>query len=312
MTKHLYTFFLSTIWTCASAPFFMSPAHAQREPAASTKAPSAGARSQSTSSGSPAGSGTSPADIEGLFSDDQGQADATQANDRLEPDAPPPQHSVRSGERTVPAQGGQGRLRDITDLGKLEPLKDIAVIQKRYLPKTGRFEFYLGASDVMNDVFFANYGLSARLSYYFQERYGIEFVSLFLTNNPRQVVSDLSDHGVATKTFVAPKSFYGLDFKWSPIYGKMTWRNKRITPFDMYFSAGGGITGTNQKGSAPTLHLATGQVFAITKGMAFRWDLSWNFFNTTSTVSGSQTSSLYNNLLATLGVSFFFPEATYR
>jgi outer membrane beta-barrel protein len=276
-------------------------------------APAAWAQKAGSAAAPSSGSGTSAADIEGLFSEDPS---ADSSHDQLEPEkapdrpAPtelrPPTVSGRTNQSSGP------RLKEVTDLGRLEPLKDISVIQRRYLPKTGRFEIYLGAATVLNDVFFSNYGLSGRFAYYFQERYGIEFISEFLSNNPRGVVNDLRDHGVATKTFVAPKTFYGVDFKWSPIYGKMTWRNRRITPFDMYFSSGLGVTGTNQSGSEPTLHLGTGQVFALSKGMAFRWDLSWNFFNSKSTVSGSDASSLYNNLLVTLGVSFFFPEATYR
>jgi len=127
----------------------------------------------------------------------------------------------------------------------------------------------------------------------------------------RDSVKGLLDRGIQTQSFVTPKSYYGLDFKWSPIYGKMTWLNKSIVPFDMYFSAGLGSTATGEAGTDTTLHLGAGQIFAITQGTAFRWDISLNSFYAKSLVAGG-TSTLYNNLLVSLGVSFFFPEATYR
>lgn len=204
-------------------------------------------------------------------------------------------------------------IKDLSDLSKLSPFKDVAVIQKRFLPKTGRFELFGGGSLILNDAFFQSVGFSGRLAYYFQERYGVEFVSFLLSTSERQVTTDLHDkRGVSATSFVTPKSYIGLDFKYTPFYGKMTWLNKKITPFDLYFSIGGGSTTTNQGGSAPTLHIGTGQVFALSKSVAFRWDFSWNFFSATSNVSGAESSSTYNNLFITAGMSWFFPEATYR
>ncbi len=219
---------------------------------------------------------------------------------------------VVDDSKTAPAKD-EKEIKDVADLATLSEFKDVAVIQKRFLPKTKRFEAYGGMNGILNDKFFSSFGLSARIGYSFSERYGIELVSFLLTTTERQVTSDLRDRrGVTTTNFVTPKSYYGLDFKWTPVYGKMTWLNKRITPFDLYFSGGMGMTNTNQGRSEPTFHLGTGQIFAITKSSAFRWDFSWNFYSATSGVTGATQSGNYNNLLITLGASFFFPEATYR
>jgi outer membrane beta-barrel protein len=204
-------------------------------------------------------------------------------------------------------------INNVSDLGKLSEFSDVAVIQRRFLPRTGRFEIFGGPNLILNDAFFTSLGLSTRAAYYFQERYGLEFVGQFSSTSERAVTKDLRDlRGVTTTSLITPRNYFGLDFKWTPIYGKMTWFNRRITPFDLYFSVGAGSTTTNQGDSAPTLHLATGQAFALTKGMAFRWDFSWNFFNATSKVSGSSGASIYNNLFIMIGMSFFIPEATYR
>lgn len=257
-------------------------------------------------------SGTSSEDIEGIFNQDSGTAESSTTET--------PATSLDTSQPTIPAvknpngtanSGSDKKIRAVTDLAGLEPLADIAVIQKRYLPKTGRFEAYIAGTSVLNDVFFFNYGLEGRFTYYFQERYGVEFTAAFLTGSQRDSVKGLLGRGIQTQSFITPKGYYGLDFKWSPIYGKMTWLNKSIVPFDMYFSLGLGSTSTSQAGTDPTLHLGSGQIFAITKSSAFRWDISLNSFYAKSLVQGG-SSTLYNNLLLSLGVSFFFPEATYR
>jgi len=252
--------------------------------------------------------------IENLFSKDD-----PSVNSSSNPTQAPSQSATQNPSEQLDLDGDSSRtsgtqketLKGVSDLSKLDPFSDVAVIQRRFLPKTKRFEAFGALSLVMNDAFFLNYGVNGRLAYYFRERYGVEFVASALANTTRQVTDDLRNKlGVVTTAFVTPTSYFGLDFKWVPIYGKMSWRNKNIIPFDLYFSLGGGSTTTNQGGSAPTLHLGTGQVFAKTQSMAFRWDFSWNMFNTTSSTGGG--SSLYNNLFLSLGVSFFFPGATYR
>ncbi|MNT62394.1 hypothetical protein D3C72_2001130 [compost metagenome] len=96
---------------------------------------------------------------------------------------------------------------------------------------------------------------------------------------------------------------------WVPIYGKMSLFNENIIPFDLYFAGGYGSTETQLNTSASTLHVATGQIFALSKSIAFRWDFSWNFYN--AKTEDNETNS-FNNLFLTVGMSWFFPEAKYR
>jgi outer membrane beta-barrel protein len=201
--------------------------------------------------------------------------------------------------------------KELSDLGRLAPFSDVAVIQKRYLPKTNRFEFYPAIGNVLNDVFFLNPILSGRLSFSFTEKYAVEAVAFGSSKAERDVVRDLRSRGVLTEGFVFPQSYYGLDFKWSPIYGKMGFFNNSIIPFDQYFLIGGGVTNTNQKTSPTTFHLGTGQIYALSKWMAARWDVSCYWYSSKSTV-GTGGEGNYMNIHLTLGLSFFFPGATYR
>lgn len=218
--------------------------------------------------------------------------------------------------QTVQTKSGEVEMKGVSDLANLAEFKDIAVIQKRFLPKTGRFEGFGGLNGVLNDKFFITLGINARLAYFFNERWAIEGLGMAFATGEKSATKGLKDRGVITTNFVSPTSFYGADVRWTPVYGKMSFINRKITPFDLYFSAGLGMTNTKSgdtTGSSPTFHLGTGQVFAITKSAAFRWDFSWNFYSATSTATnGPSASSTYNNLFLTVGASFFFPEATYR
>lgn len=235
-------------------------------------------------------------EMETLFSDQQKQADRAE-------------EQAESQQAEKPADV---EVKELSDLAKLAPFSDVAMIQKRFLPRTGRFEAFIAASTILNDAFFTSVGADARLAYYFTEKYGLELVGMYMASTDRRTTKDLREKiGISTTSLVMPKSYFGLDFKWSPVYGKMTLRNKRIVHFDMYFSAGGGST-SHSAGSSPTVHLGTGQNFAINKSTTFRWDLSLNMYSATSRVRAGETSASFQNLFLGAGVSFFFPEAGYR
>lgn len=227
-----------------------------------------------------------------------------------------PEESVRA--EMTPTKKEEARLNELKDLNQMVPFSEISVIQKKYLPKTERFEFYVGLGLTTNTPWFLNYGGKLDLSYNFTEIFGIGISTLFLTSSERQVAKEIHDNnGLTADQFIYTKGYYGLDLKFSPVYGKISYLNENIINYEMYFSLGGGISSTNsQEKDVPTVHLATGQIFAISKSMAFRWDYSINLFQATpvgtSTSGAAMEKNLYNDFVLTAGLSFFFPEAGYR
>lgn len=210
------------------------------------------------------------------------------------------------------------RVKSLTDLNRLAPFSDISVIQKKFLPKTGRFQLFTAAGLTTNSPWFINLGLKANIGYHFNESFGLEFSGMFLSNSEGESAKEIrSNNNLQPDKFVITKYNMGLDLIWSPIYGKISTLENEIIPFDMYFSFGAGMAGTNsQEKTVPTFHAGTGQIFALTKSMAFRWDYSWNFYQATPVADAASTSApakgTYNDLIFTAGVSFFFPEANYR
>lgn len=199
---------------------------------------------------------------------------------------------------------------ELAGLGKLAPFSDIAVITKRFLPKTHRFELFPNFGLVMNDAFFSDLVIGGRLGFYFTENWGIEASAMSISTSNKTVTNELQNLVVQTQSLSTPTSFVGADVKWDPIYGKVAFMNNSIVPFDFYFSGGAGVTGTNGGSSAPTVHLGAGQIFALTKWAAGRWDISWYGYSATSPVNN--TTNFFTNLHATIGMSFFFPGAEYR
>lgn len=212
----------------------------------------------------------------------------------------------------------QSKMKSISELNKLSPFTDVSMIQRKFLPKTERFQIFGGLSLSTNSPWFFSAGGKLGFSYNFAERYGVEFSALYLSSFEKESAKEIRDNNsLRPDRFILGKSNLGLDFVWSPIYGKITTLDQKIVPFDMYFSFGGGTMGTNStEKNVPAVHLATGQIFALSKALALRWDYSGYFYNATPVAdSGSTTTpsaNTYSDLILTVGVSFFFPEVNYR
>ena len=207
-------------------------------------------------------------------------------------------------------------VQTLSDLATLAPYTDVAVIQRRFLPKSGRAELTAGAFSNLNNPFFNSIGVGLRAAYYVRERYALEVMGALATTSSRQVTDDLAKgvNKISTDNVVTSKGFAVAAFKWNPIYGKITWLNRTIVPFDLNFNLGGGVTFLENNNTAPTVHLGTSQVFALSKGMAFRWDLIWNYYQANVTDATTQQKSTLdqNDLFLGVGMSFYFPEAKYR
>jgi outer membrane beta-barrel protein len=258
--------------------------------------PPSAASSSSTGSGINGNGSSTDQEIESLYDKDDVKPQARKA----------PTNSQRAN--------GAKEMQSLSDLATLAPFSDVAVIERRFLPKTNRFEFSGSVFANLNNPFFNSFGGGLRGAYYLTERYAVEGLVAFSATSSRQVTDDLlHNRSIRTDNVVTSRGYEILAFKWNPIYGKMTWLNKSIVPFDLNFDIGLGATQTSENQSEPTLHIGTSQVFAYSKSMAFRWDLTWNGYNAHAhDDSGNPTTLFQNDLFLGIGVSFYFPEATYR
>lgn len=206
------------------------------------------------------------------------------------------------------------------DLPKLSAFSDITVIQKRYMPKTNRFQLYGGVDFLTNNPFFDSYGFNGRFSFFFTESLGLEIGFWSHSVAPKTVTTDLqSKYNITTKTMLSSLGYLGASLVYTPFYGKMTFLDKIIIPYDLYFSVGGGTTQTSYTDkSAPSVHLGTGEIFSITKSFAWRWDLSYITYTATvpevrdDGVMTPGKKQALSDLYLGIGLTILFPGASYR
>lgn len=225
----------------------------------------------------------------------------------------------------------QLKIKSFSDLQQLTPYESVSVIQKRYLPKTYRSEFNLSASAVINHTFFYLGGASLRAGFFIREDHGFGLEGfVFFTPVDKVVTREMigPPNLILPFTNMFSKFYGGVYYKWSPIFGKFSFLNKKIVYFDMYFTVGGGmshfIPGLSQERMAaligdkppvpagkffPALNMGLGQVFAFSQSWAFNWDLKW-FHNFVKMSDQSYNFSVNINL--SLGINYYFPEAGYR
>src|SRR5690606_29752413 len=159
-------------------------------------------------------------------------------------------------------------IESVTDLATLQNFEDIAVIQRRFLPKTKRLEISGVGFTNLNNPFFNNLGAGLKLAYHFSEAWGVEGLANWCGVAAADVTKELEKNGVSTANVVTAKAFMGGAIRWSPIYGKISLLNRSIVPFDLGFSGGLGLTKTEESSGEPTLYLGTNQIFAISKSFA--------------------------------------------
>ena len=226
----------------------------------------------------------------------------------------------------------QLKIKSLSDLQALTPYESVAVIQKRYLPKTLRGELNISVFSVINNTFFYLGGVSARAGFFLREDHGFGLEGFGLLPPINKIVTKEMigpPNHILPYTTVISQFYGGAYYKWSPVFGKFAVLNNKIIYFDMYISLGAGMSHvvdglddeTQQlldEGSAlrklsktffPTGSVSVGQVFAFNQEWAFNWELKWLY-----TVIQYQDGDPYTpvDIGFSLGVNYYFPEAGYR
>ena len=218
-----------------------------------------------------------------------------------------------------------------SNLGQLAPFEDIVVIQRRFLQKTGRFEIAPSTSVFFSSEFFFKLGLGANLGFYFLEKHGIEIKGFYLLQVDREVAIDVYKklQITAASTGVNTVGFIGLIYKWTPIYGKMAFLNRKIVPFDFSFYAGGGVSQVTKCHSIkvnplgvfceqenrwmePTLSFGISQSYALSRNSAIRMDIGVQYYGGLLFSQTIESNRHYWDTYASLAFNFYFPKRMVR
>ena len=184
--------------------------------------------------------------------------------------------------------------------------RDLGIVQKNILNKTGRIQLFGGITLVPTDVYFRTLGGQINVGYHFNESYGLNLFGYIFESFRRDEIRDVENNqGVRVDSLLFLKNYYGASFYWNKIYGKMTLFNKRIYQFEMFFNLGGGMINTRTSSNSPGIHIGIGNLYTLSQDSALRFDLNWVFYQAKNLRNETQNS---NSLLLTVGYSGFFLE----
>ncbi len=205
------------------------------------------------------------------------------------------------------------KAKKLSDLVHLSPFSDVAVIQRRFMPKTGRVAASLSSTFTLSSEFFLNPGVEAHLTYHFLEKHAVELSGYYVFTVNRGVTNDLAQiRANVSELLPIANGFVGLTYKWMPVYGKIAFYNRQILAFDTFFNFGGGMSAVKRRRAPivwePAVAAGIGQVFAITRDLGLRWDLRWHMTIETQGIG----VSLLNDILFSIGLSYYYPSAGLR
>lgn len=187
---------------------------------------------------------------------------------------------------------------------------DYSVVQRNYMPKSSRLQVKTGITTVTNDVFYTNIGLNLSAIYNFTETWGIGLNAALLNSTRNSDAQNIRDvQSVNIENLVTLKNSYGASVYFSPFYGKWSLLNKRILPFELYFT-GGLAQITNQDGAVSSaVSGGLGQLVSLSRSSAFDVNIQWLFYSTKNINNQDQNN---NSMLLTVGYSVFWPKPDYR
>ncbi|MCB9686496.1 MAG: outer membrane beta-barrel domain-containing protein [Alphaproteobacteria bacterium] len=225
-------------------------------------------------------------------------------------------------------------------------------VENRFFLKEGRFEFSPTIGYVPNNPYARRYTGGVQLGYHFGETISAQaqvFYSPDLGEGDVkglvQILLDRAYNGntEADDEFQQPLDKVGLgaDFglAWAPFYGKINLVGETVLNMDVYFYGGAGMVskknyiarydeagvaagdnnmllepGANEVKVAP--YVGIGQNYFLNRVMAFKIDLRAAFYvdnkpqyHVNDTVTEQR---LYNNVIASGGLAFFFPNMKRR
>ena len=221
------------------------------------------------------------------------------------------------------AKNEAGLRKGFKNLEKLSSFKNIVVLQRRYFPKTQRVFLSLRGASIINDAYFAVNGFGAEGGFYLTEHWGLNFEYIKFNSYKKQHTEKLIEDRSVLSSFTYPIKRTSVGIKWVPMYGKIAFRDKKITYFDHYFSLGYGSIEL-VSGSSPLIYIGTGQIFPFNKNWAFQWELVFNRYEAKDILDKSavivekerkterELEQKFDTLIFNIGLTFFYPGADYR
>lgn len=150
---------------------------------------------------------------------------------------------------------------------------ELGVVQNRLYSKARRFNLGVSGGTIIGDPFLTTQTYGVNAGYHFSEYFGLNLMYWKLPTSKSEALKtfEAPPRSGATANTNYPKSFYGGELSYSPLYGKLSLVGKSIIYYDFHLLGGGGITRT-ETGNYATGLVGAGQRFYLSSFMSLRVD----------------------------------------
>jgi outer membrane beta-barrel protein len=182
----------------------------------------------------------------------------------------------------------------------------IRVVQKQPFSHQSRFSLAPTFGLSVNDPLIQHFLVGANLGYYFTESLGIQAQFHYAFDAKRAAQNALLANQLRPE--MNPLEWVATGgIEWIPIYGKFAFFNRSIVYWDAYLVAGGGVVSTARGGVAPTGSLGLGTRILLTSWLTLLVEIRDYLFQESFPTTAGSRSNFINDLVFSVGVSFFLP-----
>ncbi len=281
-------------------------------------------------------------------SSDSGTDDAAQGGAAAGGDQAAAQDNQAAGSKEAAPAAGESLDTDETQAGKVEEdvgapkatvktstlsWNDIVVVPRKQFLKGGRFEFEPFVGITVNDNLIRHYVLGGEINYFLTDVFWVGLQGQYfihqLTNEEELLGSEYN----LAPTLNEYKYGGALNFGYVPVYGKFAFLNRKIVSWEIWASAGIGVTITKVIPRDPandflafqntdlTPNVGLGSRFFLTDWLTVNFALRDYILpdkfepnadgppniTTQAQAKANAQSRLVNNVVFSLGVGFYLP-----
>ena len=202
----------------------------------------------------------------------------------------------------------------------------IRPVSGRMFTKHSRHEITPTFSLSLNDAFFSKYVAGLRYAYHFNEEWSVALRGEYAFSESAGAVAKCDangrDCGTPSKQDLARTPgdigmLVGADVSWAPLYGKISVLASSVLHFDTYLLAGAGALESKIAGAdrvvetkwTPEVHLGVGQRYFVTRSVVLRFELRDVLYQQEVMGRSGLENDIQNQLLFTVGLSFFLGDS---
>jgi outer membrane beta-barrel protein len=188
----------------------------------------------------------------------------------------------------------------------------VKAVQRKHFLKRGRLEAVPSFALSLNDAFNSKVGAGLALNYHLADSIAVSvhYDQFYRAQSDNVRIAKRELRSLLLASAIDWST--GLDFVWTPIYGKLAWFNT-IVQYDLFLSTGAGAVWSQTSGAPvndglhPAVSAGIGQRFAFTDWMAFEFWVRQLLY--ADRPQDRSISEIQKVLTMNVGLSFWLPPS---